>query len=91
MFKPSSRYANAETYSVRTSDGRMVTAVRLPVREAPPVSSFHRRVDSQRLDLIAGHYLADATAFWTLCDAADGIAPDAVATRALVPIPVKGR
>jgi len=91
MFRPSSRYANAETYSVRTAEGRTVTAVRLPLRERPAVDRFHRRVDSQRLDLIAGHYLADATMFWALCDAADGIAPDALATRALVPIPVKGR
>lgn len=91
MFKPSSRYASAETYTVQTADGRTVTAVRLPVRDAPAVAGFHRRTDTQRLDVIAGHYLADATAFWQLCDASDTIAPDALAVRALVPIPVKGR
>jgi hypothetical protein len=48
-------------------------------------------VQTQRLDLIGAHYLADATAFWRLCDVSDTIAPDALAVRALVPIPVKGR
>lgn len=91
MFKPPSRYATAETYAVRMPDGRTVTAVRLPVRDRPAVAAFHQRIQTQRLDLIGAHYLADATAFWRLCDVSDTIAPDALAVRALVPIPVKGR
>jgi hypothetical protein len=91
MFKPTSRYVNAETYAVRTPDGRTVTAVRLPVRAQPAVRGFHQRLETQRLDLIAAHYVGDATAFWQLCDGSDTIAPDALAARALVPIPVKGR
>lgn len=91
MFFPNSRYASAGTYTVRTSNGAMVTATRLPVRARPPVRGFHRRSDTQRPDLIAAHYLGDATAFWRLCDASDAIAPDALAARERVAIPVSGK
>ena len=57
-------------YTVAQANGREVTAVRLPL-PGPGVAgrlSIRRRV-GQRLDLIAAVYLADATAFWRLCDA----------------------
>jgi hypothetical protein len=90
MFFPNSRYANAVIDTARTSTGATVTVVRLPIRSRPAVRGFHARNDTQRLDMIAAHYLGDATAFWRLCDAADAIAPDALAARALVAIPAKG-
>jgi hypothetical protein len=37
----------------------------------------------------AAHYLADATAFWRLCDAGDATAPDAHAVRDDVAIPTR--
>lgn len=91
MFSPNSRYAGAGTYTARTSSGRIVTVTRLPVRSQPAVRGFHPRADTQRLDLIAAHYLGDATGFWRLCDAAETIAPDALAARELVPIPASPR
>lgn len=87
MFLPSSRYASAGTYPVRTSRGATVVATRLPIRPRPPVRAVHPRHDAQRLDLIAAHYLGDATASWRLCDAADVMSPDALAARARIPIP----
>jgi hypothetical protein len=87
MFFPNSRYADAATYTARTASGREVTAARLPVRSQPAVRGLHQRADTQRLDLIAAHYVGDPTAFWRLCDAADAIAPDALAARDLVAIP----
>jgi hypothetical protein len=90
MFFPNSRYANAPTSTARTSSGATVTVIRLPVRTRPAVRGFHSRNDTQRPDLIAAHYLGDATAFWRLCDAGDAVAPDALAARDLVAIPAKG-
>ena len=69
MFFRGSRYLEAATYTTRTATGAIVTAVRLPIRSAPPTRGSHRRTDNQRLDLLAAHYVGDATAFWRLCDA----------------------
>jgi hypothetical protein len=87
MFFPGSRYANAGTYRVPGRRGADVLVTRLPVRSAPAVRGFHLRRDGQRLDLLAAHYLDDATRFWRLCDAAGAIAPDALAARARVAVP----
>jgi hypothetical protein len=87
MFSANSRYASASTYTAPTSSGATVTAVRLPIRARPVARGFHKRSDTQRPDLIAAHYLGDATAFWRLCDASDALAPDALAAREIVAIP----
>ena len=81
MFFPGSRYATPGTYTARTASGATVIATRLPIRSRPAVRGFHPRIDTQRLDLLAAHYLGDATAFWRLCDASQAIAPDALAMR----------
>lgn len=90
MFLPGSRYANAGVYSVRGPRGVPVVVTRLPVRPAPAVRGFHLRRDGERLDLLAGHYVDDATAFWRLCDAAGAVAPDALAARPRVAVPGDG-
>jgi hypothetical protein len=87
MFQPSSRYATAGTYAARTTSGQAVIATRLPIRTQPAIRGFHARNDTQRLDLLAAHYLGDATASWRLCDAGDAICPDALAVRARIAIP----
>ena len=86
MFSSNSRYAEAGTVTVSTRSGD-VTATKMPIRPRPPLRGFHRRTDGQRLDHIASHYLRDATAFWRLCDAADAVAPDALAARDTVAVP----
>jgi hypothetical protein len=91
MFLPNSRYANAGTYSVPTNGGVKVNVSRLPVRTRVQVRGFHSRTEGQRPDGIAAHYLADATAFWRLCDAGDALAPDALAARDRIAVPAKGR
>jgi hypothetical protein len=90
MFTRTSRFANAGTYTVRTSGGATVTVTRFPVRAQPIVRGFHLRVEGQRLDAIANHYLADATTTWRLCDAGDAIAPDAMAARTRIAVPEEG-
>jgi hypothetical protein len=91
MFFPGSRYANAGIYTVTLPGGRMVAATRLPLPSAAKLIGYHRRLEGQRLDLIAYHYLADATAFWRLCDTNDAMVPDALAAHDLIGIPAKGR
>ena len=87
MFTATSRYARTGTVTVTTSRGETVVAIRLPVRERPAAGAVHPRTEGQRLDHIASHYLADATAFWQLCDASDAVAPDALAARDDVEVP----
>ena len=89
MFSPTSRYADAGTITVPTARGEEVTATKLPLRPRPPLRTVHSRLEEQRLDHIASHYLADPTAFWRLCDTADSIAPDALASRDEVPVPAR--
>ena len=91
MFLPNSRYANAGTYCVLTKGGVNVIVSRLPVRARTQVRGFHPRTEGQRPDGIAAKYLADATAFWRLCDAGDAVAPDALAARDRIAVPATGR
>ena len=87
MFFPGSRYVDAETYTARTASGAIVTAVRLPIRPATASRRSHQRIDNQRLDLLAAHYMGDATAFWRLCDAGRATTPDALALHDRIAIP----
>jgi hypothetical protein len=74
-----------------TRSGATVTATRLPLPAVGPIRGFHRRLEGQRLDLIANHYLVEPTGFWRLCDAGGAMVPDALAARDLIAVPVKGR
>lgn len=89
MFDTNSRYAKQPTYAVSTN-GRVVTAVSIPLPTRPSLAGYHRRVEGERLDLIAGRYLKDSTRFWVLCDLADGPTPAALAARDLIGIPRGG-
>lgn len=91
MFFPGSRYQSAGMYSVTRQDGRTVRVTRIPRPSRVAIVGFHRRLEGQRLDHIASHYLADASAFWRLCDANGTIVPDTLAAAALVGIPGSGR
>ena len=88
MFFPGSRYALMTPYSVTRADGTTVQVVRIPLPGPAAVLGYYRRGSGQRLDLIANHFLSDATAFWKLCDANNAVVPDALANRDLVGIPL---
>jgi len=90
MFASNSRYANMQTYTMTLPDGRVVTAVRLPLPTPLPLAGFHPRGQGDRLDLLAARYLKDATLFWRLCDANNAPVADALAQRALIGIPRTG-
>jgi hypothetical protein len=89
MFFPGSRYAKLVPYQVTLLDGTTVSCIRSYLPEPRGLQGLHRRLDGQRPDLIAAHFLSDATAFWRLCDASGAVAPDALAARDLVAIPIK--
>ncbi len=90
MFFPGSRYEKTGTYTLAKPDGSKVSVARLPLPLANPLQGYHRRLTGQRLDLIASHYFADATAFWRLCDGNRAVVPDALAARDSIGIPTKG-
>ncbi|MBN3753674.1 LysM domain-containing protein [Paraburkholderia sp. Tr-20389] len=87
MFFPGSRYAGQSAYTFTRSDGAHIQLTRLPLPGPALVLGYFHRDASQRLDLIASHYMADATKFWTLCDANNSVVPDALAQRELIGIP----
>ena len=66
-----------------------IAAAGLPLPQQGPLQGYHRRLQGQRLDLIANFYTRDATAFWRLCDANGSVVPDALASHDLIAIPVK--
>jgi hypothetical protein len=89
MFSQNSRYAGLATYQAIRADGTSVTVIRLPIPVQRPLAGYFARKKNQRLDLIAAHFLADATAFWQLCDANKALSPDALAVHNQVGIPQK--
>jgi hypothetical protein len=89
MFFPGSRYLSSGTYTVTRTDGTTVSVTTIPLPIQAPLLGYHRRVEGHRLDLIAWRYLADATAFWQLCDANNAMVPDALAARDLIGIPIQ--
>jgi len=87
MFTPNSRYWRLPTYSVALPGGRSAQVTELPVPASTPLLGFHRRIEGERLDLIAARYLQDPTWFWKLCDAANVVVPSSLPARDLIPIP----
>jgi hypothetical protein len=90
MFFPGSRYQNEGTYTFTTASGAIVTATNLPLPASMPVLGYYRRLQGQRLDLIANYYISNPTAFWRLCDANGSVVPDALPSHGLIGIPGKG-
>ncbi|MEH1778481.1 MAG: hypothetical protein V7K67_01630 [Nostoc sp.] len=90
MFFPGSRYEKVGTYQLTRPNGTLITVTKVPLPSNQPLLGYHRRLEGQRLDLIANNYLKDATAFWQLCDGNNAVVPDALAAHNLIGIPAKG-
>jgi hypothetical protein len=88
MFFPGSRYLPLSQYSVTRPDRSVVLVTRLPGPGLPAVLGYYRRSTGDRLDQIAGRFLADATRFWHVCDANGAMVPDALAAHDLIGIPI---
>ena len=68
MFTDTSRYAGLPTVTVKTHDGREVTAVKLRRLDSPTASPY-TTVGTDRLDVMAGRNYGDGARFWHLADA----------------------
>jgi hypothetical protein len=90
MFDPTSRYYNQPTFTVTDRRGRPVVAVPAPDRPLQSLLGLHRRVQGQRLDHLAFHYLNDPAGYWRICELADVMLPDALSEARDIPIPAKG-
>jgi hypothetical protein len=88
MFFPGSRYAALAPYSLALPDGRVVAATRPHAPGLAAVLGYYRRHSGERLDHISARFLADATAFWRVCDANGAVSPDALAASDLVGVPI---
>ena len=91
MFDPTSRYFNLPVYSVTDRRGRVVNVVPAPDRLAQTQLGLHRRIQGQRLDQLAFHYLNDPAGYWRICELANVMLPDALAEARDIPIPAKAR
>lgn len=87
MFEKNSRYAKLPTYQAPDRRGRPVAVVPPAPALDQALAGYHVRKDGQRLDLLAGRYLDDATMFWRICELADVMLPDALGVVDEIPIP----
>lgn len=72
MFDYTSRYANIETATLTTADGRIVTYVRrrfLPPLDAQQIVAEVTVSDPDRLDLITARTIGAPEQFWRIGDA----------------------
>ena len=94
MFDYTSRYANLETATLTTADGRMVTYVRrrfLPPLDTLQIVAEVTVSDPDRLDLITARTIGAPEQFWRIGDANVALNPfDLTATpgdRVRIPAP----
>jgi hypothetical protein len=96
MFSTTSRYANIETATYQTTDGRMVVYVRrrfIPVFSGAMLRE-HEVVQRDRPDTITATYLGDPEQFWRICDANTTMKPEdltaEIGRRVIIPLPTGG-
>jgi hypothetical protein len=78
MFDTASRYAAAQTATLRDADGRAIAYIRrrfLPQGAGMPLLIEVVVEQGDRLDLITARTLGDPEAFWRVCDANDALDP----------------
>jgi hypothetical protein len=78
-FPPTSRYAQIDTTTLETADGRTVRYLRrrfVPLPERHSLLQEHVVTQGDRLDNITARYLGDPEQFWRLCDANGALRPD---------------
>lgn len=91
IFHSTSRYLRFAAVTTATDRrGRVVACVTPAAIPRQAELGKHRRHQEQRLDHLAEHYLADATAYWRLAALNEAMTADQIAEAELISIPVKG-
>ena len=91
VFDEKSRYARyAKVYQTTDMRGREVTAVGAPELPERPTLGDHQLKAHQRLDHLAGHYLANPNGFWSIVHHNRRLLPDAALAGPSVKIPREG-
>ena len=91
VFDAKSRYARyATAYQTTDARGRTVAAIGAPALPDRPSLGDHRLKDHQRLDHLAGHYLANPNGFWSIVHHNRRLLPDAALAAPSVKIPREG-
>ncbi len=91
MFDPASRYYSQPTATATDRRGRQVAVVPAPDAPQQQLLGLHHRVQGQRLDHLAFHYLNDQAGYWRICEMADVLLPDTLAEARDIPIPAKAK
>lgn len=91
MFDPLSRYLDVQPYMLVDRRGRQVMAIPAPDRPDQALLGLHRRIQGQRLDHLAFHYLSDPAGYWRICELADVMLPEALSEARDIPIPAKAK
>ena len=78
-FPPNSRYANIQTATLETADGRVTVFLRR--RLIPPAERFallqeYTVTQGDRLDNLSARLIGDPELFWQLCDSNGAMLPD---------------
>jgi hypothetical protein len=96
MFTSTSRYANLETATYQTVDGRMIAYMRrrfIPVFQGT-VLLEHEIKQRDRPDTITAKHLGDPEQFWRICDANAVMKPEDLTAengrRVIIPLPAGG-
>ncbi len=89
MFDTSSRYAKADTYSVKDARGRNVTVVAVPAPPAQVLLGIHVLRQGERLDLLAARYVNDPAGYWRIAEQNDVMLAEALTEAREIQIPVK--
>jgi hypothetical protein len=87
-FESKSRYVNyATTYVIDDGKGSSVQVLGAATVPAQDELGEHLRRQGQRLDHLAGFYLAHPTGFWRICEHNNAMLPDSLAEAERIKIP----
>jgi hypothetical protein len=78
MFDEKSRYFPLTPYQVTELRGWTVSAVPVPGATAEYLLGYHVRVQGQRLDHLASHYLNNPAGFWRICELNNVMLPESL-------------
>ena len=78
-FPPNSRYANVQTATLETPDGKVTVYLRR--RWVPPPERFallqeYTVTEGERIDNLAARLIGDPELFWQLCDSNGAMKPE---------------